>query len=507
MTNSESVVRKGSQLPRIESFPLYATTAADDAIDLAAVAGLFLDPWQEYVLRGSLGEKRNGKWSAFRCGLVVPRQNGKNALLEARELAGLFLFGEKRIIHTAHETKTARESMQSLMNRMKTCPDLMEQVLGFEGDLDKEFSGMKVGNDPSITLKSGAKISYAARSKGSGRGFTGDLIVMDEAYALKLDELAAMLPTMAAKSMDGNPQIWFTSSAGMPESDLLEAMRQEGIKKSSDRLAYFEWSAEDDAAVTDVDSWYQANPGLGIRISEQFVKDELEAMVADGGTDEQFKRERLGIWAKLGGESVFSAGVWSALADPLDLDESDNPIPGTGSQPTEQIVFGVEIAGNRESASIALLSFRADDLIHAEIVENRVGTSWLGTRLAELQKLYNPIATVAIAGGHVDSLVPSWKRDGARVKLIKFADYVKACGVIYDWITQGKLRHLDDDLLNAPIDGVRQKFTRDNASWYWSRASSDVDITPLVALTVAAGSLEKKSGQSRSDGKRRGRIL
>ncbi|WP_158252562.1 terminase large subunit [Cryobacterium sp. Y57] len=506
MTNSESAVRKGSQLPRIESFPFYATTAADDAIDLAAVAGLFLDPWQEYVLRGSLGEKRNGKWSAFRCGLVVPRQNGKNALLEARELAGLFLFGEKRIIHTAHETKTARESMQSLMNRMKQSPDLMEQVLGFEGDLDKEFSGMKVGNDPSITLKGGAKISYAARSKGSGRGFTGDLIVMDEAYALKTAEMAAMLPTMAAKSMEGNPQIWFTSSAGMPESDLLEAMRQEGIKKSSDRLAYFEWSADDDAPIDDVESWYQANPGLGIRISEQYVRDEYEVFI-EADAIEEFKRERLGIWAKLGGESVFGAGVWAALMDPPDLDDSDDPIAGTGSQPGDQKVFAVEIAANRESASIALLSFRADELVHAEIIENRVGTSWIGTRLAELQKRWNPIATVAIAGGHVDSLVPSWKRDGARVKLIKFADYVKACGVIYDWITQGKLRHLDDPILNAAIEGVQQKFTRDNAAWYWSRVSSDVDITSLVALTVAVAGLEKKTGQSRPVGERRGRIL
>jgi len=483
LTNSESAVRTGSQLPRIESFPLYATTAADDAIDLAAVAGLFLDPWQEYVLRGSLGEKRNGKWSAFRCGLVVPRQNGKNALLEARELAGLFLFGEKRIIHTAHETKTARESMQSLMNRMKSCPDLMEQVQGFEGDLDKEFSGMKVGNDPSITLKSGAKISYAARSKGSGRGFTGDLIVMDEAYALKLDELAAMLPTMAAKSMDGNPQIWFTSSAGMPESDLLEAMRQEGIKKSSDRLAYFEWSAEDDADINDVESWYQANPGLGIRISEQFVKDELEAMVADGGSDEQFKRERLGIWAKLGGESVFADGVWAGLAD-------------EDSQPGETLVFAVEIAGNRESASIALLSYRGDELVHVEIVENQVGTSWVGLRLKELSDKWKPAAVVAIAGGHVDSLLPTWKREGVRVRLIKFPDYVKACGVLFDLIVQGKIRHLDDDLLNTAIEGVHQTFTRDNAAWYWSRKGSDVDITPLVAVTVGIAALDAKGAHA-----------
>jgi hypothetical protein len=35
-------------------------------------------------------------------GLVVPRQNGKGTILEARELAGLFLFGES-ILHTSHE--------------------------------------------------------------------------------------------------------------------------------------------------------------------------------------------------------------------------------------------------------------------------------------------------------------------------------------------------------------------------------------------------------------------
>jgi phage terminase large subunit-like protein len=474
---------------------LFATSAGDDAIDLASLAGLILDPWQEYVLRCSLGEKPNGKWTSFRCALVVPRQNGKNALLEARELAGLFLFGEKRIIHTAHEMKTARESMMSMMNRMKESDDLMDQVAGFEGDFDRDFSGMKTGNDPSITLKNGNKLSYAARSKGSGRGFTGDLIILDEAYALRADEMAAMVPTMAARSMVGNPQLWFTSSAGMPESDLLNAIRAEGVARSSERLAYFEWSAADGTDMNDVDAWYEANPGLGIRISEQYVMDELETMLSDPAEGaEKFNRERLGIWAKLGGESVFNAGVWSDLKD-------------EDSKPSDQIVFAVEIAANRESASIALLSYRADELVHAEIVENRVGTSWVGTRLAELQKRWNPIATVAIAGGHVDSLVPQWKRDGARVKLIKFTEYVQACGVIFDWITQGKLRHLDDPILNAAIEGVQQKFTRDNASWYWSRASSDVDITSLVALTVAVGSLEKKSGQSWPDGKRRGRIL
>jgi len=201
----------------------------------------------------------------------------------------------------------------------------------------------------------------------------------------------------------------------------------------------------------------------------------------------------LGIWAKLGGESVFSAGVWSALAD-------------EGSVPGAQLVFAVEIAGNRESASIALLSVRDDELVHAEVVENRLGTSWIAGRLAELQTKWNPAAIVAIAGGHVDSLIPEWKKAGVRVKLVKFTDYVKSCGVIFDWITQGKLRHLDDPILNAAVEGVKQAYGRDGASWYWSRKSSDVDITSLVAVTVGVAGLQSKSG-SKAPGERRKTVI
>lgn len=118
--SSQGVVRRGSQVPRFEVFPPFFTTAADDAVDLAAVAGLDLDPWQERVLRGALGEREDGRWTSFRTCLVVPRQNGKNAILEARELAGLFLFGERVIVHTAHEYKTANESMTSMMARLRS---------------------------------------------------------------------------------------------------------------------------------------------------------------------------------------------------------------------------------------------------------------------------------------------------------------------------------------------------------------------------------------------------
>lgn len=489
--NSLDGVRRGSQVPRIEHVPLFHTTAADDAVQLAAVAGLNLDPWQEYVLRGALGERQDGRWSAFRTCLVIPRQNGKNAILEARELAGLLLFGESVIVHTAHEFKTAYNSMVALMNRIKGS-ELLEYVRGGAGigsDTDiRDIDGFKTGNQPQIAMQNGNVLQYAARSSGSGRGFTGDLVVLDEAYALKSSEIAALLPTLSAKSITGNPQVWFTSSAGMPESDLLASLREQGMSGDAGRLAYFEWSATDDADPLDRDSWYEANPALGYRISEEYIEDEYRTFEELPDGLEKFKRERLGIWAPLGGERVFPAGLWSGLAD-------------ESSESGERIVFAVEIAGNRESATIMAVSQLENDRVHVEVVDSREGTSWIGHRLAQLQVKHSPEAIWAIAGGHVESLVREWRDEGVKVRLMRFADYIRACGVTYSLVKDGLVVHLDDPILNDAVDGVQQTWTTDRAAFYWSRKNSLTDISPLVGLSVGVGALQRKARSSVSRGK------
>lgn len=489
--NSLDGVRRGSQRPRIEHYPLFHTTAADDAVQLAEVAGLVLDEWQEYVLRGALGERRDGRWTSFRTCLVVPRQNGKNAILEARELAGLLLFGEQVITHTAHQFKTAYNSMTELMTRIKSSEliDLVKGGAGATADDDiRDIDGFKTGNNPSITMKNGNTVKFLARSGDSGRGFTGDLVVFDEAYSLKSGELSSLVPTMSAKSITGNPQIWFTSSAGMPDSEMLSSMRAEGISGTVDRLSYFEWSAEDDADPLDVDSWYQANPALGVRISEEYVHDEYATLVGESGDDEGFKRERLGIWAPLGGERVFPAGLWSGLAD-------------ESSESGERLVFAVEIAGNRESATIMAVSQLENDRVHVEVVDSREGTSWIGHRLAQLQVKHSPEAIWAIAGGHVESLVREWRDEGVKVRLMSLANYTRACGVTYSLIKDGLIVHLDDPILNDAVDGVQQTWTKDRAAFYWSRKNSLTDITPLVGLSVGVGALQRKARSSVSRGK------
>jgi hypothetical protein len=74
-----------------------------DMLDWSAGFGYDLDDWQRWWLAELTGTKPDGRWASFENYLVMSRQNGKNVCLEVRELAGLFLFGESMIIHTAHE--------------------------------------------------------------------------------------------------------------------------------------------------------------------------------------------------------------------------------------------------------------------------------------------------------------------------------------------------------------------------------------------------------------------
>ena len=57
------------------------------AAELAATAGLLLDPWQQLVLLDALALRPDGRWAAREVGLICPRQQGKGSVLEALELA------------------------------------------------------------------------------------------------------------------------------------------------------------------------------------------------------------------------------------------------------------------------------------------------------------------------------------------------------------------------------------------------------------------------------------
>lgn len=470
MTNSlldEQLEELGAQRPRICSAPVSGGRSGDDAIGLAEIAGLELDPWQQFVLRWSLGERGDGKWAAPTVGLVCPRQNGKNAILEARELAGLILFDERNIIHSAHEQNTASNQFGRLLNLLESTPKLRRRM-------KRAIHGK---GSEAIEMANGAVIAFKTRTSGAGRGLSYDLIVYDEAYNLPETVISALAPTKSARP---NTQTIYTSSAvdkeKHPHGAALTRQRERGIA-GSPRFAYFEWSAEGDdpsdvprEVAGDPKVWADANPGYGIRITEENVRLEFDG---DMGPRE-FAVERLGIgdWPRGDGDTrIIPRAEWLECADP-------------NSSPTQALAFGIDAEPFHHWASIVVAAERDDGATHIQVHERLPGTEWVVDACLDL-KAANPRAVFVIDGkGPAAHLIEELENKRIKVIEIETRGYVHACQDFVDAVRRREVRFIPPELdLDDAMAGASKRDIGD--AWGWSRKNSHVDITPLVAATLA----------------------
>lgn len=454
---------EGSSEPSSVLIPECDKSLGDEAVDLAGAAGIHLDPWEEFVLRHSLG-LRGGKWAAPEVGLVVPRQNGKGEVLLARQLVGVFLVGEMLITHSAHQFDTSQEHFRRVRERLEASPDLDRRVQRITRSHGEE----------GIEFKNGARIRFRTRTKGGGRGFSGDLLVLDEAMILPESALAALLPTLSARA---NPQVWFAGSAVDQDihehGKVLARVRESGHKGEVSDLAYFEWAAEgdlDDPAVADNrKEWARANPGMGIRISEEHIARERRQMAA-----RTFCVERLGIgdWPSLeeNDEDGISAEAWEAALD------------GTSS-PNDPIVIAFDVRPNRSAGAIGMAGLRSDGKYHIEVIEHRKGTGWMPDLLAKLDERHRPSSIICDLRSPAASLLAACDDLGLNIETVGVTEHAQGCGMIFDAVDNDLLRHLDQKELAAAVRGAIRRPLGD--AWAWSRKSSAVDISPLVACTLA----------------------
>lgn len=466
----------GTQTPRLLHLPEHtASSAVREVSQLAALGGIILDPWQELVLEGALGERPDGKWSAFEVGCEVPRQNGKGGLLEARELAGLFLFGERLIIHSAHEFATAEEALERMAVIVESCPDFDRRVRVIKRSHGQE----------GVYLKGGQRLKYKTRTKGGGRGLTADLVVLDEAMHIPEAMLNALFPTL---STIPNPQLWYTGSAvdqeSMPEGVVFARLRERALKGDDPSLAYFGWSpafehpsevAAEDAMNPEV--WAQANPALGIRITAEYIAAEQRSMSPRG-----FAVERLGVgdWpaTDTNPDRKLTTEMWEACQDPR-------------SVPQDPVTLAIDTTPDRAFTAIGAAGHRRDGLAHIEIVRMKAGTRWVASDLVGLVERHAPsgvlIAKGSPAASLFDEIVDALAGFEVEVKLVGTEEHAKACGAFFDTVKDGRLRHLGTTELGVAIQGARTR--AHGEAWLWSRTGSSVNIAPLVAVTLAVWGL------------------
>jgi hypothetical protein len=457
------------------------------------MAGLHLDPWEEFVLANSLAEREDGKWAAFEVGLVVPRQNGKGSVLEARELAGLFILDERLLIHSAHQFDTSLEAFRRLLMLIEDTPDLDRRVQRVSKSHGEE--GIELKKNPTTGLRQ--RIRFRTRTKGGGRGFTGDLLVLDEAMILPESAHGALLPTLSARP---NPQVWYTGSAVDQDVHehgiVLTRVRERGLEGKDPGLAYFEWSAHADQdtvdeVIDDEEAWAQANPGLGIRITSEHVARERRSM-----DTKTFVVERLGVgdWPSLdeGDGDAISVAAWKDCADEAARLAvlNDTPLP-EGSVVVDPVRFAFDVRPDRSASAIAVAGYRADGKRQVEIVEHKSGTAWVVDRLVELTKRHDCGPIVFDQKSPAAALLTQLVEAGIQIEVVGPNEQAQGCGMLLDAVNQDALRHLGTPELLAAVRGAAKRPLGD--AWAWSRKSSSVDISPLVAGTLALWGLGNPS--------------
>lgn len=514
MTSYEPGVLLGEQRPRIRHLPSWGPkldhgvkgdvippelgSLGREIVDLAEVAGLTLDPWQAWVMeqahivRPDMGyynpytDRYENLWGAKEVGVMVSRQNGKGSILEARELAGLFLFGERLIIHSAHQFDTSKEAFERILMLIEQTPVLDQEV--------KRVS--RSHGEEGVELKNGQRLRFRTRTKGGGRGFTCDCLILDEAMYLGSQQISALMPTLSARP---NPQIWVTGSAGDKESTHFGRMRSRALSGKDDpRLFWAEWSidacnefchqgCEDHDAEDSVESYAKANPGLGIRISVEHVESERRSMDADS-----FRQERLGVgdWPVDGeGWLVISREKWMSRVDHT-------------SEIAGKFVLAVDTAPDCSMTSISACGANADGQNHVEITaldemyDSQPGIQWVVPRVLALWKSQKPLAVVIDKAGQAGAFVPELEAAGVKVLCPNSREYAQACGEFKTAVAPKKgeqpdVVHLDQAPLNAAVAGADIRILTD--MWAWSKRASSVDISPLVASTLALWGFKQES--------------
>lgn len=441
------------------------------AVEVCRLAGLHLDQWEEDSLVDSMGEREDGKWAAFEVCAVVPRQNGKGTIQEARELTGLFAIDEERlIIHSAHEQATSSEHFRRLLNLIEGVPDFDRQVMKAPRGKGAE----------AIELRDGSRILFKTRTGGGGRGLTGDLVVLDEAMILPVATTAALVPTMAARSITGNPQLWYAGSAvdqDKHEHGIVLARVRERALRGTLKLMYVEWSVPGDdpdqvpdEVRSDPEMWAVANPGMGIRISEEHIANEFGGALGP----REFAVERLGVgdWPPTDGTEgqVIDLDTWDALKD-------------MDSTMVDPVCFALDVRPDRSASAIGAAGRRPDGRWHVEVVEHRRGTGWVVSRLVELVQAHHPVAVIYDEASPAAALKSQLAELGATMRPTTAKEHAAGCGLLFDAADQDDLRHLGELELRSAIKGAVKRPLGD--AWAWSRKSSKVDISPLVACTLA----------------------
>ncbi len=409
-------------------------------------------PWQQHVADVALEvDPKTGRLAYRRVILTVPRQSGKTTLMLALFMHRMLGMGSPQVAtYAAQNGLEARMRLQREWHGVGNRPG---GTLQKSAALRDTYTPSWATGAEALLFHNGSRLQVVAGTEKSGHGQTIDLAMVDEAFAQRDGRLEqALSPAMVTRP---EPQLWFISTAGSPTDTWFRDKVERGRENAdgNDGLAFFEWSAPDDAEINDRQAWRACMPALGHTINESVVAAECLGMAPD-----EFRRAYLNQWVDRGADGAWDFAKWSALADPG---------AARGANP----VFAVATAPDSSWTAIAVAWKRPDGAAQVMVADYREGTAWVAQRVAELRQWSGRVAVNTAARSIVaDAIRPSDQ------------EQTQAHNAMATAVEGGTVRHGNQAEMNVSVRA---------AGWVPSGDSRKLDrkggadISPLDAAALA----------------------
>lgn len=439
-------------------------------------------PWQQYKADVAYEyDPDTGLLMYDEADTLVPRQTGKTTLVRAENTHRLTVMarrlGPQRSAYYAQTRLASRKKLE------RDFAPALRSSRSFK-EVPHSRARPRTATEWRLTLNNGSEaIEFGngsfwqidAPSRTGGHGDTLDKADIDEAFAHQDDTVeGSVRPAQATRE---SAQLGVYSTAGDVKSKYLWgkvlAGRAACLSGNHGRVAYFEWSAEDEADPADPATWRSCSPALGITISEDFLASEWQRALRRGqeGID-TFRRAYLNQWPEVpvlgdqdeNGWHVVAQRDWTACLDP-------------DHQPGDGLAWAIDVAADSAFASVGV-----SDGVHVELAAYEKGTAWLAPWLA---KRRDKVPEVFLIGGMapVAGVVEDLEREGVPYRTVTAQEQGAATTALLEDVATGVTRHIGQAPLTEAVRGAVTRLVKDVQLFAWGKSTTDV--SPLVAVTLA----------------------
>jgi hypothetical protein len=477
------------------------------------ILGLTLYPWQIWFLNHALELDDSGTTYRFRIVItMVARQNGKTTVENVLALWHMYYLESGLVIGTAQSLDRSEEAW-------KDCLALAE----LQDDLNEMIEERNFGHPKFFNLDNGCEYRVSAASRRGGRGFSGDLILLDElrehhswdswasvtntmnarpyaqafAFSNAGDSLGIVLRyqrALAHKELgwpDGDDEAEVLGSDGDVFAGVPEDLLPDGWDEVT--TALFEWSAPPKALRTDLFAIAQANPIMNVPDGDGLVRMTSRNLLASlrGMPPLEFDMEVMCRFVPGAEGGPFPEGTWDATSF-------------TDANPGEdaEIVVCVEVSSRRDATFIAragryVTDEDPKDTAVVGISEDMPGNDWVVQYLLDNRKTYRGIVIRSESGSPNVNLLEDIKNaklpdgDPAMLPIIEWTgpDIQAAHADMSDRLIQSRIEHLPHRGLDtAALTAVPQ--LQPGGGWRTDIRRSPTDTAALYAAVGAVWGMD-----------------